>query len=142
MATFSADKYTTKDDKPKDVYSDFRGNLRVHPGKKDLLRTVNEDAVKQSIVNILKTDHFERPYQPYLGANLRALLFELATERLVEQAEDIVSKTIKTYEPRAQLISVNVSTTYDDNALLIKVVFATLNNPTPVSLDVILNRVR
>jgi phage baseplate assembly protein W len=142
MAQFSADRYTTTDDKPKDLYSDFRNDFRIHPGKQDLLRVTDENSVKQSIINLLKTDHFERPYQPYLGANLRTLLFELSTEDLVVRAESIISKCITTYEPRARLISVNVTSTPDEHALYVQVVFATKTTTTPITLDVILNRVR
>ena len=64
----SAEKYTSTTRKT-ELYSDFFIGLDIHPGKKDLARTTNENAVKRSIINLLLTDYDERPYQPTLGLN-------------------------------------------------------------------------
>jgi len=34
-------------------------------------------AVKQAVKNLILTDYFEKPFEPFYGGNIRALLFEL-----------------------------------------------------------------
>ena len=44
----------------------------------DVYKKRDAAAVKQSIKNILLTNHYEKPFQPFFGSNLRGMLFELA----------------------------------------------------------------
>ena len=45
----------------------------------DVYRKEDLKAIDQSINTILTTNHYEKPFQPKFGANLRRLLFELNT---------------------------------------------------------------
>jgi len=58
------------------VYKDLDLNFKVHPIKKDLNKTIGENAIINSVKNLLLTGHYERPFQPYLGSNITKLLFE------------------------------------------------------------------
>ena len=58
------------------VYSDFFTDFSAHVNTGQLNKKTNEDAVKQSVRNLLLTDMYERPFQPTIGCNLRGLLFE------------------------------------------------------------------
>ena len=62
--------------------SDFRKDLLVSPVSKDLALLKDEDAVKESIKNLILTDRGERLMQPYIGGNIRAMLFENMTPGL------------------------------------------------------------
>jgi len=53
-----------------------------------------------------------------------------------------VTETIENFEPRANLINVNVKALPDDNAYRVNIVFSVNNNTQPVQLDFILRRVR
>lgn len=123
-------------------YSDLKTNLDLHPDQKDLVLDTNENAIKRSIRNLLLTERYERFYQPTIGAGLSAYLFEnidLYTE--IEIRDNIIT-TIEDYEPRAALQEVTVSASPDQNSYQAKIVFSTINNPSPVVLNVILQRVR
>lgn len=124
------------------LYSDFHKDLRISPVSKDLALLKDDDAVKQSIKNLLLTDPGERPMQPFLGGGIRGLLFENITPGTLKFIEQKVITTIETYEPRAELIDVTVSSLYDDNAVNIKVTFYIKNVNQPIELDVILERIR
>ena len=58
------------------AYSDLDLNFTIHPVKKDINRYTNETAVVNSIKNLILTNHYERPFQPEIGSNVRRLLFE------------------------------------------------------------------
>jgi len=57
-------------------YSDLDLNFTIHPVRKDINRWTDEQAVIHSVRNLLVTNHYERPFQPDLGSNVRRMLFE------------------------------------------------------------------
>jgi phage baseplate assembly protein W len=124
------------------LYTDFRKDLKISPVSKDITVWKDEDAVKQSIRNLLLTDPGERPMQPFLGAGIKGLLFENITPGVLKLIKEKVTSTINTYEPRAELIDVIVSSDYDDNKVSVLVRFFIRNVEQPIELDVILERIR
>ena len=76
---------------------------------------VKEDvkAIDQSIQNILLTNHYEKPFDPFFGGNLRRLLFELNTLISEDEVEETVRTALERDEPRVDVISVDV---YDAGA--------------------------
>lgn len=142
MTTISiADKYTSTDVKT-ELFSDMGVDMQLHPGKRDLVRITNENAVKRSIINLLLTDYHERFYQPYLGANIKHLLFEPATEDMLSMLRHRILTCISKFEPRANVISLRTTTTADEHQVQVSLVFSLINTSTPVTLNFLLNRVR
>lgn len=124
------------------IYSDFKKDLEASPLSRDLTLLKDEDAVKESIRNLLLTDRGERLMQPNLGGNLKAMLFENITPAVLTLIEDQVRTTINLHEPRAELIDVIVSSNIDDNVVRVHVQFYIQNNQQPISVDVFLERTR
>lgn len=124
------------------LYSDFDKDLTIHPVSNDVSRKLNEEAIKESIRNLILTDRGERPFQPNVGSSVRAMLFENLTQSTISTIKAMVTETIETYEPRCQLIGVDVTALIDSNDLTVSIVFATRNAEDPVRLDLVLNRVR
>jgi len=139
--TTVADRYTSTDIKT-ELFSDLGVNFQLHPGKRDLVRLTDESSVKRSIVNLLLTDYHERFHQPYLGANIKHLLFEPATEDTLSLLRHRILTCISKFEPRANVISLRVTTTPDEHHVQVNMVFSVVNTSTPVSLNLLLNRVR
>ena len=124
------------------VYTDFKMDLEQSPVSKDLTLNKNEDAVKESIKNLILTDRGERLMQPNIGGNVRAMLFENITPAVLKLIEEQIRTTIKLHEPRADLIDVIVSSNIDDNTVVVKIVFYISTNSQPITLSVILERTR
>ncbi len=123
-------------------YSDFKINMDAHPVTGDLTLNTNEDAIKRSIKNLLFTDYYERPFQPALGAGLKDYLFENIDAITALSIQERIETTIENYEPRARLDFVEVKADPDYNRYNAKIVFTTINNPLPVTLNTILTRIR
>ena len=85
------------------IYQDFKKDLEISPLSSDLTLHKDEDAVKESIKNLILTDRGERLMQPDLGGNISAMLFENITPSTLKLIEDNVRTTITLYEPRAEL---------------------------------------
>ena len=142
MANISlADKYTITDKKT-ELYSDFGVNLQAHPGRKDILRYTNEAAIKRSITNLLTTNFHERPFQPYLGANLSQLLFEPMGEDLLGQLRHHILSCISKFEPRVRVVELKLTDTPDEHGVYVSLRFNIVSTNTTTSLNLILNRVR
>lgn len=124
------------------LYSDFKKDLKRSPISQDVALLKDEDAVKESIRNLILTDPGERLMQPFIGGGIRALLFENVTPGILKLIEERVKNTINTYEPRCELIDVTVSSIIDDNTVRVSVIFYIKNSNQPIELDVILERIR
>ena len=124
------------------IFSDIPTNLTIHPKKKDLLMVTNEEAVKNSIRNLVQTNTYERVMQPDVGGNVLGLLFENFSRLTISQLETKIEAAILNYEPRANLISVTASPSMDENSIGVTVVFAVIGNNRPVEFNILLERQR
>jgi len=116
-------------------YSDVDFSFRVIPVSNALALKKNEEAVKQSVINILSTNRGERPFLPYFGANIRSYLFEnidSVTEGLVEEE---IRTALVNYEPRVRVTNINVDARPDNNALNISLEFDIIS-PREISTTV------
>lgn len=125
-----------------ELYSDLTTNFTIHPVKGDLVLLKDSEAVKRSIRNLILTDPYERFFNPTIGSGINASLFENMSRDTESIIKIRVTETIENFEPRANLISVNVKALPDDNAYRVNIVFSVNNNVQPVQLDFILRRVR
>ena len=123
------------------IYRDFFTDFSMHSATGELNTKTNEEAVKQSIRNLLLTDKYERPMQPSIGSGLKGMLFENYTPQTQIVAQEVVKECISTYEPRANVINVVVVPEFE-NSVTVTVTFSIINNPDPVNLDIVLERMR
>ena len=124
------------------VYSDFFTDLDKHPIRNTVLRKTNVDAVKQSLRNLMLTDKGERLFQPNLGGNIRAMLFENITAQTFLTMQEHIKDVIAAHEPRADVIDVYIAQTSQEHEVQITIVFRVVNVQEPVTLELLLERVR
>jgi uncharacterized protein len=128
--------------KKRSLYADFHKDLTVNPLSNDLALKKDEEAIKESMKNLILTDRGERLFQPNIGGDIRATLFENNTPATIKIVQERIKSTIEAFEPRAQLISVEVTSDLNSNALAVKIIFYIRNSETPVSVNIFLERVR
>jgi phage baseplate assembly protein W len=124
------------------AFSDLDLNFTIHPVKKDINRHTNEVAVVNSIKNLILTNHYERPFQPDIGSNVRRMLFENMDTITATVLENEISQTIKNYEPRADISRINVSPDYENNGFKVYMEFYVANRTTPITINFFLERIR
>lgn len=132
----------TSEDIKQTIYSDFQRSFVQNPLTSDLSRKTNEEAVKESIYNLVMTDKGERYFQPNIGCNIRGMLFENITSSTLSTIEKLVREAIQNYEPRANLISVEATSLFYDNTVRITIIFNVINIEEPLELNILLDRVR
>ena len=121
-----------------DLDLDFTRN----PITNDVSLKFNDEAVKRSIRNIVLTNSGEKPYIPEFGGNIKASLFENFTPLSVVTLKGQIETAIRNFEPRANLLKVEVTERIDSNELIVSIVFSILNSQDPITLEVPLERIR
>lgn len=128
--------------KKRELFSDFGKDLTLNPVSNDIARKLNEESVKESIRNLVLTDRGERLFQPEIGCDIRFHLFENIAPDTLSDIRTAIYNTIESYEPRCQLIDVDVTGRNDSNALQVTITFIVINSEEPTTLDIVLNRIR
>lgn len=124
------------------TFRDLDLNFTIHPVKKDINTHKNEFAIINSIKNLVLTNHYERPFQPDLGSNIRRLLFEQIDSVTASQLEREIAEVIGNFEPRAQVSQVNAIPSPDENTYKITLEFFIINNTSPITINFFLERIR
>jgi len=61
------------------TFSDIDMAFLANPVSKDIYKKYDENAIKQSIKNLIMTKNFERPFRSDIGSQISSLLFEPIT---------------------------------------------------------------
>lgn len=124
------------------TFSDIDLNFMANPVSKDISKKYNENAIKQSIKNLILTNNFERPFRSDIGSQIKTLMFEPITPMLAALLKRTIQNTINSYEPRANILDISVLLSPDNNGVYVTIVFAIVNTSTPISVDLFLERTR
>ena len=123
-------------------FRDLDLNFAIHPITKDVNIYKAEYAVINSVKNLILTNHFEKPFQPEVGSNIRRLLFDNVDSIIAAQIEREIEETITNFEPRVQISSVIAIHAPEENGYKIRLEFFVINNPDPITINFFLERIR
>ena len=123
-------------------FRDLDLNFAIHPITKDINVYKAEYAVINSVENLILTNHFERPFQPELGSNIRRLLFENVDAIFAAQLEREIEETVNNFEPRVQVSSITAIPDPEGNGYKVIMEFFVINNPDPIKINFFLERIR
>lgn len=112
-------------------FKDISLSFSRHPITNDISAIYNEDAIKKSVMNLVRTKLGERFFNPFIGSNVEAMLFELSTLGLDDAITEEIRTTIINFEPRVVLRDISVNDNFDNNELFIEVVYDIVGLPTP-----------
>jgi phage baseplate assembly protein W len=94
-------------------FKDLSMTFQANPLNYDLIALKNETAIARSIRNLVLTYPGERFFNENLGSKVSRSLFENIDEISSSIIKDEIENTIRSYEPRVNLISVIISPDYD-----------------------------
>ena len=123
-------------------YSDIDCTFTPKPTTGDIYKKTDAAAVRQAVKNLLMTDRGSIPFRPYYGGNLEGMLFALSTELEEDDIEDAIRLAIKNNEPRAEVREVTALFNEDTYSLSVRLVFAVVNTPKVVTMDLTIARSR
>lgn len=123
------------------VYRDIDLSFTAKPNG-ELYVKRDAAAVTQALKNLIQTNYFEKPFQPFFGGNIRAMLFELVDEDSEEELAEQIVKAINAYEPRAKLLHLDVDVEPDQNTLRVKIEYQVVNTEEVVTFTTSVSRLR
>lgn len=107
----------------------------------DVYKKTDAASIKQSVKNLLLTNTGEKPFSSF-GGNLSDFLFELADADIEFDIRDQVVRAIENYEPRAQVLDLEVFPNIDRNEIRVKITFLVKNIDQIVTLETNITRLR
>jgi len=110
--------------------------------RRDIFKKTDAASVKQSVGNILRTNNFEKPFEPFFGANVTSLLFDLVDDTTSSDIESQIQDALEIYEPRIAILNLQVSLKPDQNSCFVRLVFKVLNTNTTETIETTLSRLR
>ena len=123
-------------------FRDLDLNFAIHPIRKDINTHKAEFAVINSVKNLILTNHYEKPFRPEIGSNIRKLLFENIDSIIAAQIERAVVETIVNFEPRVSVSTITASPDPDNNRYKLNLEFFVINNTNPITINFFLERIR
>ena len=89
------------------------------PANKEILLSTEEENVQQNLYALFGTEQGERLSHSDYGGNLQRFLFAGIDTHLVNDIKAIVTNSIKLYEPRILLDSINIGEREDEPGVLL-----------------------
>jgi phage baseplate assembly protein W len=123
-------------------YSDFTSNFSVNPLTEQLAIVTNEQDVIDSIQRLSRLAPFEREYENIGGGVINQLLFEPISQATATALRGAIMNTISTYEPRATVQEIVVNAFLSERTYVVNITFSMINNPNPITFQMILKKIR
>jgi phage baseplate assembly protein W len=104
-----------------ETYKDLDFTFKQNPNTNDVGIKKNNASIIQSVLNILRTNHGERPFNYFFGANLRAYLFENMNQITAASMSTSVNTALNNFEPRIEILNTNIQAKASENDVIITV---------------------
>ena len=111
----------------KDVSMTFQAN----PLNFDLIGLKNENAIARSVRNIVFTLPGEKFFDQNFGSRISATLFENIDDITANIIVDEITNSIERYEPRVDLINVEVFPNFDNNSFDVLIIYDIIGADVP-----------
>lgn len=123
----------------KDVSLSFVRN----PVTNDILTINDADAIKKSVVNLVRTRNGERFFNSLIGSQVENSMFELQSPEIAYSLELDIRTLLKNFERRISLSSVLVTYLEDSNDLNVRIAYTIIGLPVPTqTIDFVLQPTR
>ncbi len=96
-------------------FKDISFNLLKNPITNDIVVLKNEEAIKQSVKNLVLTKLGERLFNPLVGTNTSSYLFELTTTFSINTLIQEIEEVLKNFEKRIRLSNITINSEEDSN---------------------------
>ena len=131
---FRSEKYVSRG------FKDLAISFKANPNTGDFGVVKNENAIKQSVRNLILTMFGERPFQPSIGSRVKALLFEPWDPFAVDTIKTEIFNCIKRLEPRVVCTGVGLRDENDINSVHISIDYTIVGQQTVQNVDFLLEK--
>ena len=122
-------------------YVDLDFSFDRHPLTNNVTIKKSTNAIKQSILHLLKLKTGDKPFHPEIRSPIYDYLFENASVIVQVVLESEILKYLNVYEPRIQVLEVKVSFP-DNNSIKCNVIGNIVNMSEPFNVNILIERLR
>ena len=112
-------------------FKDISLSFTKHPVTNDITILRNEDAIKKSVINLVRTRLNERFFNNLIGTSVDDTLFEIGNSDVFSFLEEEITTLLNNFELRILLRSVEIENPDDTNNLNIKITYDIVGLPFP-----------
>ena len=142
MASYSVENTSNKSKRANRIYKDLDLDFGRNTTTNDVNKLTDVEAVKRSVRNLINTSHYDRPFHPEIGSNIRGLLFEPITPLTSLNLQRKVEEVLTNFEPRIRLVQVLSRPDADLNRYSLRISFYVIGTTLPVTVETFLERLR
>ena len=113
------------------AFKDISLSFTRHPVTNDVTVLKNEDAIKKSVTNLVRTNLSERFFNELLGSSTYTNLFELNSGYNSDDLREEIITLLKNFEPRIKLTNVYTESNPDSNGIFIQIEYDITGLPLP-----------
>ena len=114
-------------------FKDLSMSFKFNPLSGDLITLKNENAIARAVRNIVLTSPGEKLFDPDFGSSVSEILFENVDEITAVSIQDEIRNCLNNYEPRVDLVDVNVDPNFDENQFDVKITYRIVGIDIPPS---------
>ena len=112
-------------------FKDISLSFTKHPVTNDITILRNEDAIKKSVINLVRTRLNERFFNNLIGTSVDDTLFEIGDSDVFSFLEEEITTLLNNFELRILLRNVEIENPDDTNDLNIKITYDIVGLPFP-----------
>ena len=112
-------------------FKDLSMTFKTNPLNGDLIALKNASAISRALKNIVLTGRGEKFFDPDFGSGVSESLFENLDEVTALNIKDEIEYSIANYEPRVELIDVEVIPDFDGNQYDVVIVYIIIGIDIP-----------
>ena len=114
-------------------FKDLSMSFKYNPLSGDLIALKNENAIARAVRNIVLTSPGEKLFDPDFGSSVSEILFENVDDITAVSIQDEIKNCLGNYEPRVELINVNVDANFDENQFDVLITYRIIGVDIPPS---------
>lgn len=115
-------------------FKDISLSFNRHPVTNDIVVIKNEDAIKRSVVNLVRTSIGERFFNDLLGTSLESSLFEIQTPEVAYSIQTEIETLLSNFEPRIVTEEVFVTFPFDSNEMNVMIRYFIVGQSAPAQV--------
>ena len=142
MPSYSTEHTSNNSKRSTRIYKDLDLDFGRNTVTNDVNKLTDVEAVKRSVRNLINTNHFERPFHPEIGGNVRALLFENITPLTALNLQRKIEEVLSNFEPRAKITQILANPDIDRNGYRLEIKFYVIGIQNPITVETFLERLR
>ena len=142
MPSYSTENLNNNSNRATRIYKDLDLDFGRNAVTNDVNKLTDVEAVKRSVRNLINTNHFERPFHPEIGGNVRALLFENITPLTALNLQRKIEEVLTNFEPRARVTQIIANPDIDRNGYQLEIKFYVIGIQNPIVVETFLERLR